>query len=377
MEEGVWEATHFDGRTATGRWVVVQLGQDGLVFRRDEVEFVWRYGEILQTQGRYPGEQIRFERGEEVVEALVFRDRAFLAAIAPHAPQMRQGAFERPASARGLGQLAALAAAGVLLLGFFYFWGIPALVRLGAGYLPVAWEKKMGEAAAEQILRGVEICDDPELAAAVEDIMARLAAAAPDSPYDFRVTVVRHPMVNAFATPGGRIVVFGGLLEKTGDPEELAGVLAHEMQHVLLRHATRRLLKDYSTSMLLGLFFGGQDSVGSLAAGGLQMLDRFRYSRRGEEEADRAGIALLIRAGIDPRGMLRLFQTVGDGRDLPERLPSYLSTHPSFAERIALLEKGLAAGEQAASPAVLAGAGHWPRTVQGCLAPKRQKGDGE
>jgi Zn-dependent protease with chaperone function len=75
-------------------------------------------------------------------------------------------------------------------------------------------------------------------------------AAAPGSPYHVRLLVADSPVVNAFAAPGGRIVVFRGLLEKTGRPEELAGVLAHEMQHVVLRHPLEAILRQISLRAL-------------------------------------------------------------------------------------------------------------------------------
>ena len=129
------------------------------------------------------------------------------------------------------------------------------------------------------------------------------------TPYTFRLIVVDNDMVNAFATPGGYIVVFRGLLERTGSAEELAGVLAHEMQHVLRRHGTKTLFRQLSTRALIAVFSGDLESVGTMletaeALGGL------RYRRQDETEADREGMRLIQRARVDPAGMIAFFATL-------------------------------------------------------------------
>src|SRR5438270_501081 len=108
---------------------------------------------------------------------------------------------------------------------------------------PVQWEAQLGQDVMEEVTRRTERCGDPQLATALEEIVATLTTAWTPSLYTFRVTVLDVPAINALAAPGGYIAVYRGLLEKTEAPEELAGVLAHEMQHVLHRDATRALIR--------------------------------------------------------------------------------------------------------------------------------------
>lgn len=168
--------------------------------------------------------------------------------------------------------------------------------------------------------------------------MARLTTPLTTSPYTFRVFVVNSPAVNAFAAPGGYIVVFRGLLQQTKTAEELAGVLAHEIQHILKRHTTRAILQRASTGLLLAALTG--DASGAMTYGleSARTLGLLRYSRQNEEEADREGMRMLIDAGINPEGMIAFFEMLKQkGVEVPDSL-KYLSTHPTTEDRIEKLK---------------------------------------
>jgi predicted Zn-dependent protease len=147
--------------------------------------------------------------------------------------------------------------------------------------------------------------------------------------------VVDEPAVNALAAPGGYVVVYRGLLERTASPDELAGVLAHELQHVVLRHSMRGLLREMGTSAAIGLIFGDTSGLAGLAG----ELGSLRYQRADEDEADNKGIELMVRAGFEPRAMITMFEKLErESNELPGVL-QYLSTHPATRERVARLEE--------------------------------------
>src|SRR5690606_36535147 len=123
-----------------------------------------------------------------------------------------------------------------------YVWGVPALAAHLAGSVPRSWEERLGERDAAELTAGAGPCRDPALDRAIGAMTAALARAAGAAPGTFRLHVVDDSLVNAFALPGGSIILFRGLIERAESPDELAGVLAHEMQHVLLRHSTQALL---------------------------------------------------------------------------------------------------------------------------------------
>ena len=348
-----WQGYYLDGQTASRQRATIHLTQNGLQVRTENGEkFFWPYSEVRQTQGFYAGEQVRLERGGEIPEALLIPDSAFLISLHRFVPGLATH-FHNPArrSMRAkLTLLAALAVVGIITA--LYLWGIPAVAALVAPRVPVSWEERLGQAVVEHLAPQPIRCADPKRARIIDEIITRLTAPVPDSPYTFRVMVVNDPTMNAFAAPGGYIVVFRGLLERTQTAEELAGVLAHELQHVLHRHTTRALLQHASTGLLLAAVTG--DASGAMVYGleTARLIGLLRYSRLNEEEADAKGMRMLLAAKIDPQGMIGFFEVLRKaGGEVPGLL-KYLSTHPSTEDRIERL-KSLAGESQQRSVKLL------------------------
>lgn len=344
----VWDASYLDGRTPRRRPARVAIGGEGLEISLIDggASFRWPLHEVRQTQGFYPGEQVRLERGT-LGEALLIGDVAFLTALRTAAPQAAR-AFHDPRRRRWQASLAlsaAVAALGVLLA--LYFWGIPALAGAIADRVPVSWEVALGESAVARLAPPSRRCLDPPRQRHIDEIMSVLLRTLPERRYPFQVAVVDHPMVNAFATPGGFIVVFRGLLDRTENAEELAGVLAHEIQHVLHRHATRAVLRHASTGILLAALLGDVSGVVAFGAETARALGDLRHSREAEHEADRDGMRMLHAAAIDPRGMLAFFEAMQRGEGGAAGAVRYLSTHPPARDRLQALGALAAQGPKA------------------------------
>jgi predicted Zn-dependent protease len=143
--------------------------------------------------------------------------------------------------------------------------------------------------------------------------------------------------VNAFATPGGFIVVFRGLLERTDNAEELAGVLAHEIQHVLHRDATRAILRQASTGILVAALLGDVSGVVAFGVESARTLGDLRHNREAEHAADRDGMRMLHAASIDPEGMLEFFRGMQKLEGTAPTAARYLSTHPPAVDRLQAL----------------------------------------
>ena len=298
---------------------------------------LWPYAEVRQTQGSYAGEEVRLERGGRMPEILVVEDLRFLQSLHELAPEFSRR-FHNPARRGRRLRLTILAAAGVITLSAaIYLWVIPFLAARVAMRVPVAWEEQLGKSIVTYLAPPAKRCADPKLVAAIDTIVGRLTASAPGSPYTFRVYIVDVPVFNAFAAPGGTVVVFRGLLERTDSPEQLAGVLAHELQHVVQRHSTRAIVQHTSSGLLIAALTG--DVTGPLAYGleAARVLGQLRYSRDAEEEADTEGLKMLLAARVDPAGMIAFFKALDKKSDKESDALKYLSTHPSDRDRMAAL----------------------------------------
>jgi predicted Zn-dependent protease len=190
----------------------------------------------------------------------------------------------------------------------------------------------------EQLTSSKRRCVDEEREAAIGVIVKRLLEPQPHNPYTIRVTVLDDMTINAFAVPGGQIVLLRGLLERSRTPEELAGVLAHELQHVLQRHATRLLLQHASTGLLLVAISG--DLTGAMAYGieSARVLGTLSYSRQLESEADTEGLKMLMAADVDPQGMIAFFESMRAAEAGARSATRYLASHPLAADRVDALK---------------------------------------
>jgi beta-barrel assembly-enhancing protease len=219
------------------------------------------------------------------------------------------------------------------------------LVQMAVNRVPIEWERTLGESARQELLTGQRVITEGPAVKAVEEITRRLTDHVADSPYRFDVTVVTNNAVNAMALPGGSVIVYTGLLKQAESPEEVAGVLAHEINHVLLRHGVESMVQSVGVMALVVVLLGNQQGlIGVLERLGIQ-LTTMKFSREKETEADLQGLHLLHQANISPAGMIQFFERLAKTEGGPVAL---LSTHPMSAERAARLKK-----EQQALPSYM------------------------
>ncbi len=233
-----------------------------------------------------------------------------------------------------------LVAGGVLMVLVLFLWfGSDILVESAVARIPVEWEQKIGESAQKEFLAGQTVLHEGTAVTAVQEITSRLTDPIQDNPYKFEVTVVKSDVVNAFALPGGYVVVFTGLLKKAESPEEVAGVLAHELNHVLQRHGLERIVKTVGIVAVVTILTGDQQGLVGLAKQlGIELMT-LKFSREQETEADLTGLQLLHRAKISPDGMIRFFERLSESDKLQVEL---FSTHPMSALRAERLKAEMA-----------------------------------
>lgn len=215
---------------------------------------------------------------------------------------------------------------------------------------------EIGAQSAAEAERQLPILNDREVDAYVNRIGQKLAANAGGPQFQYRFRVVNASDINAFALPGGYIYVNRGVLENARNEGEVAGVVAHEVAHVALRHGTHQASKAYAAQaglQILGGLLGGK--VGNNTAqilntiGGVGLNALFlKYSRDLETQADVRGAQILAASGYTPADMVSFFHTL-ESVDTSKKT-SWLSNHPAPPDRIARLEKERQLLKEPASP---------------------------
>ena len=235
--------------------------------------------------------------------------------------------------------LAALALALVVgLVWAIIQYGVPWGAREVAERIPPAAEAKLGaETLAGMDKQFMQPSKLPEARQqALRAKFEKMARATPDAPaavLHFRASPIVGP--NAFALPGNLMVMTDELVKLSKNDQEVLGVLAHELGHLQHRHAMRGLLESSAVALLIAAITGDVASTASLAASAPVLLLQNKFSRENETEADIYAISMMRKAGIDPKYFATLLEKLG-GQSEGGFIPSFLSSHPATAERIAL-----------------------------------------
>jgi len=228
----------------------------------------------------------------------------------------------------------ALSLAAVIVVAVVGYYGILATARAAVGALPISIDEKIGELASQSMNIGPPLARDHPATKLVEGIVARLEPHAALDGIDFRIRVVDDEQVNAFALPGGSIVVFTGLIKEATSCEQIAGVIAHEMSHATLRHGLQSVSQSLGIVAALQFLVGDVGGLLSLGAQVAQQSILTSYSRQSETEADLEGARMLHAAKIDPKAMADFFALLEkQGGEIPDAL-SWISTHPQHRDRI-------------------------------------------
>jgi predicted Zn-dependent protease len=239
--------------------------------------------------------------------------------------------------------------AGTILLLFFLK---STLARAVAGRLPLAWEQQFGDIAMESVRKEMKIVEDPKWEAQLNVIRARLLPGNTNSTYPIHIHVAEASDLNAFALPGGHIVVFTGLLKAVDRPEELAGVIAHEVAHINERHVLRKMIESLGLVLVIQALFGDSSGLLAVASQSSELLLQQKFSRDFEREADDVGWRYLVTAKINPSGMIDFFTKLE--KEVAKSGTAHLSllaTHPPTRERIERLHaKWKALGQKSFSP---------------------------
>ncbi len=241
------------------------------------------------------------------------------------------------AQQKGNRQKSFLAFGVVIAIVVALFFGFSMLVSNTVDMIPYSVDESIGELASGQMISGMGTeVKDPVVNRAIQQIVDRLAPHSSLEGVTYDLKVIENDMVNAFALPGGYMVVFTGLIDKSDRYEEVAAVIGHEMAHVTQRHGLRRIVGS------VGIIAAVQLVLGDISGAAVAFQELFTmaaingYSRDQESEADAEGVRMLHAAGIDPTGAVTFFEKMHeDASDLEKSgALDWISTHPDHLERI-------------------------------------------
>ena len=335
-------AIFFDGVTSARRDVTIGLDAATMRIRTRAGETLdeWRYAEVAAFSA--PEGVLRLGRpASPMVARLEIRDPALATAFNAQAGAVRQvGAVDRRTSAKVVGWSLAAAASAVVLA----VYGVPAIVARVTPLVPVKIEQRLGVTVDAQVRGMLDIthsanfeCGAAPAArdgiAAFNKLVRKLETAAA-LPLPLHAAVVRRSEANAIALPGGRVYVFQGIISKAETPDELAGVIAHEMGHIAHRDGVRAVMQAAGLSFLFGMLIG-DFSGGGAAVIAMRTVMQSAYSRETESAADAYGAMLIAKLGRDPRALGTILTRIAGS---PGPLATILLSHPEAKDRAAAIE---------------------------------------
>jgi predicted Zn-dependent protease len=329
---------HSDGRVAIATPVSVRFTGGGLEMRggEDLGTRTWPYEALHGSVPLRPdAADVLLSLQPDGTETLFVADPSFSRLLLARAPSLSCAHQRWQGLKPGLAALAAV----VLLVGGLWLLDLhPA--QAVARFMPQETRAALGTAVVTSMAKDHKVCETPASRAALGRLTQRLTAAASDKPLATRVVLLDWSLVNAFAVPGGQIILTRGLVQRAGSSDEVAGVLAHELGHTLELHPEAGIVRALGLSAAIQLAFAG--SQGTLSNIGL-ILTQLRYTRIAEREADAHALRMLKGAGISAKGFGDFFERLEskkpgeeNGKSTSE-LSVILQTHPPTADRIAMV----------------------------------------
>ena len=291
---------------------------------------VWHFDELSATGPRRPRKPYRLTHVSHPSCQLVLNDEVLVAALLHKVPRLR-GSFTTRRSRAPFqwfaGGLAAISLAVYLVLQL--------APQPLAFVIPGSWRDRIGARVEASLAGGAKLCAAADARSALSAMATRLAEGNPQLP-PAQINIYDIAPANAWAMPGGRIVITRSLIAEAGAPEEVAGVLAHELGHTFFRHSEAQIIRAAGLQLIAGLVNGSNGDTTSSFAGVTAIL---KYSREAEAEADAFALRALENSAIDPMGLKhffeRMLQDEGAGsKSTIGKIAGIFSTHPGTEERV-------------------------------------------
>lgn len=324
----------FDGVSSRKRQVALTLGHALEIVEEGGAPVRWAYADIRRADS--PAGVLRLaSTSAPPLARLEIRDAALAADVTARCIRLD----EHQTSRRGIAKIVGWSVAAAVSIVCVVLFGVPLAADRLAPLVPKPVERRIGDAAEVQMktIFGRGVCEDPAGKAAFTRLVNRLRDAAGLDDDSTTAGVLPNTVPNAFALPGGKVFVLKGLLDKAESPDELTGILAHELGHLKHHDNMRGLIYNGGTSFLIGLLFG--DVTGSSAViFASRSLVEASYSREAETAADTFAIEIMHALGRSPKPAAELMFRI-TGKESGSGLTNILASHPLTEDRLARMTK--------------------------------------
>lgn len=342
-------AEFFDGKSAMARLVHVEVRRDNLVISQNALpDIQWQLKNIELVSGGKPGQALRLKLRGDHGSRLTLPEGATADTLVATAPSIISAHKRRFWAGAGI------SVAVVLGIGVAGYATLAVAPQALARFIPDKVVDSFADGLEKSVIKSSKRCSSTQGQDALNKIARRVVSGAENPPtFSLRVFDIRKSskkrLINAFALPGGRMMFSAGLIENAGSADEVAGVMAHELGHVALRHPEAAIVRVYGLQMFLSLFTAGQgaDTISNVAG----VLAVLKYSRGAEAEADAYAVKVLDNSKVDPKGLQTFFARLqkkkavtGTGKPREESsslrkqiepFTDLFSTHPGTDDRIA------------------------------------------
>lgn len=323
-----YKARYYNGQSTTPFVADVSIHQQGLeiVYLNDKGEYqIVKWAKEFVKETDFSSSIVVLRYGEIFpYQQLEITDSDF---IKTYKTQFKIAYSKRWINLSTAGVVGILIAGFILTLVLGYFWVLPFVADKVAVNFPIEYEISMGEKLYQSILTESKI--DTAKTKAINHFFSHLQI---ETEYPIHITVVKDSVVNAFALPGGGIVVYDAILKNMQSPEELAALLSHEFSHVELKHATRNVFRSIAGYLFISVLFSDISGIASVVVENANQLRNLSYSRELEHEADENGLLILQKNNLSTDGMIALFLQLKKQNSID--VNEWISTHPDLDNRI-------------------------------------------
>lgn len=332
------EAIYYDGKTSQPYDAQVSILGNFMTISYENGQVAWSIMQIDYSSFTGKGKTM-LKYGEFPHQYLEFPiDSPLFSILENYLPKRREGFWAFANELAGAGVLGALITIAIFvsIAGSVYFLLLPKIAEYAASQIPIEAEVELGKQFYDSFVGGMEI--DKERTKELQAFAKKMDF---QTEYPLKFTVVKDKQVNAFALPGGNIVVFDAILAKMKTPEELAALLSHEVTHVKERHSLKGLARGLAGSMVVSVLIGDMNAIGNLLVSQASNIYELGFTRDMEKEADLEGLEIMYHNNLDPKGMINLMERLHEEEKKygVDKMPAYLNSHPLTKERIDYISK--------------------------------------